>query len=861
MNEHVDLDPVDLTNCDREPIHQIGAIQNFGALIAVTTDGMIAHRSANFAEMLSLSEPPEIGTQLSALFTPEAMSAIGRASGMLNDPESVERLFAVHLVGGKGPFDCAIHNTDGLTVIEFEPSASDEMDRQLRSLQPILRQLERSDDLLELCQQAADRLRDLLGFDRVMVYRFQADESGAVIAESVEEGYDSFHGLRYPRTDIPQQARRLYLRNRFRIISDTLAEPVPIEPQIRAEGEPLDLSMSTLRAVSPIHIEYLINMGVRASLSISIVIDGKLWGLFACHHYAPKVLPYSLRTAAELFSELFSLTAERTIGKERASVQDAGRSLHDQLMRAIAGGEALVEALPTLRPIIKRAIPHDGISAYVDGEYRALGAAPDESEFMALMPALNSSATSRTIASDSLKKRIPAAAAFADRAVGALIIPVSRSPRDYVILWRRELKQTVTWAGNPEKPVELGPNGARLTPRKSFEAWQQSVTGKSAEWTEVELGLVESLRVTLLEVILRVTDELATERAKAQRQQELLIAELNHRVRNILNLIRGLINQSRHEAVNVDEFARLIGGRINALASAHDNITRENWSPASVTELIETEAEAYVSGKLDRISIVGDEALVSPEAYTVLALVIHEMMTNSAKYGSLCDKSGSLSVEIACDDSGMTICWKETGGPPVRAPERRGFGSTIIEKSIPFELNGRAELDFKLSGVEAEFWIPGRFITHKGRIDAASMAERARPNRKDTGMQGETIETLPSRVLLVEDGMIIAMDTEETLRDLGVAEVTIAAKVSTALKELEAESYDLAVLDYNLGTESSEPVAAKLNELGVPFWLATGYGEMADRLEEIGALGVLTKPYGKDELRRMLGKYSEIAKN
>jgi two-component sensor histidine kinase/CheY-like chemotaxis protein len=429
-----------------------------------------------------------------------------------------------------------------------------------------------------------------------------------------------------------------------------------------------------------------------------------------------------------------------------------------------------------------------------------------------------------------------------------------------VILWRRELKQTVTWAGNPEKPVELGPNGARLTPRKSFEAWQQSVTGKSAEWTEVELGLVESLRVTLLEVILRVTDELATERAKAQRQQELLIAELNHRVRNILNLIRGLINQSRHEAINVDEFARLIGGRINALASAHDNITRENWSPASVTELIETEAEAYVSGKLDRISIVGDEALVSPEAYTVLALVIHEMMTNSAKYGSLCDKSGRLAVEIACDESGMTICWKETGGPPVRAPERRGFGSTIIEKSIPFELNGRAELDFKLSGVEAEFWIPGRFITHKGRIDAASMAERARPNRKDTGMQGETIETLPSRVLLVEDGMIIAMDTEETLRDLGVVEVTIAAKVSSALKELEAESYDLAVLDYNLGTESSEPVAAKLNELGVPFWLATGYGEMADRLEEIGALGVLTKPYGKDELRRMLCKYSEIAK-
>ena len=858
MNEYVDIDKVDLNNCDREPIHQIGAIQNFGALIAVTTDGMIAHRSANFAEILKTTKLPEIGSQLSALFTPEAMSLIGRASGLLHDASSVERLFGVHLVGGKGPFDCAIHASAGLTVIEIEPSASEEMDRQLRMLQPILRQLERSSDLDDLCQQAADRLRDLLGFDRVMVYRFQPDESGAVIAESVEDGYESFHGLRYPRTDIPQQARRLYLRNRFRIISDTLAEPVPIEPGMRADGAPLDLSMSTLRAVSPIHIEYLINMGVRASLSISIVVEGKLWGLFACHHYAPRVLPYSLRTAAELFSELFSLSAERMIGKERSSVQEAGGELHDQLMRAIAGGESLIEALPTLRPIIRRAIPHDGISAYVDGEYRAVGTAPSEDEFMALMPSLNASASSRTIASDNLSARIPKASAFADRAVGAIIIPVSRSPRDYVVLWRRELKQTVTWAGNPEKPVEAGPNGTRLTPRKSFEAWQQSVTGKSAEWTEVECRLVESLRVTLLEVILRVTDELANERAKAQRQQELLIAELNHRVRNILNLIRGLINQSRHEAVNVDEFARLIGGRINALASAHDNITRENWSAASVTELIETEAEAYVSGKLDRISIVGDEALVSPEAYTVLALVIHEMMTNSAKYGSLCDQSGRLSVEIACDESGMTICWKEAGGPPVRAPERRGFGSTIIEKSIPFELNGRAELDFRLSGVEAEFWIPGRFITHKGRIDTSSAQERARPNRKAPSGEALPKGGAPGRVLLVEDGMIIAMDTEETLRDLGVADVKIAAKVSSALKELEGESFDLAVLDYNLGTESSEPVALKLTEMGVPFWLATGYGEMADRLEEIGALGVLTKPYGKDELRQMLDTFAEM---
>ena len=173
-------------------------------------------------------------------------------------------------------------------------------------------------------------------------------------------------------------------------------------------------------------------------------------------------------------------------------------------------------------------------------------------------------------------------------------------------------------------------------------------------------------------------------------------------------------------------------------------------------------------------------------------------------------------------------------------------------------MNGRADLDFKLSGVEAEFWIPGRFITRKGRIDEKQAVRRDRPNRKEGLSDSEAVGALPGHVLIVEDGMIIAMDTEETLRDLGVAEVTIAAKVSTALKALEGTQFDLAVLDYNLGTESSEPVARKLVELGVPFWLATGYGEMADKLEEIGAQGVLTKPYGKDELRRMLGKFGEL---
>lgn len=844
--------PVDLTNCDREPIHRLGMIQDFGALLALTGDWMVAHRSANFAEMLALDAAPAPGDPVGTLFSSDAIALLSKAASLLDGSDDVERLFNIDLVGNEQCFDCALHASGGLTIIEIEPHEEDHIDRQLRLVQPVMRALEKAADIVSLCQIAAEQLRGLLEFDRVMVYRFRSDESGEVVAEALAEGIDSFLGLNYPRTDIPQQARELYIRNRFRIISDVRAAPVPIEPGVGDDGEPIDLSLSTLRSVSPVHIEYLTNMGVEASLSISIVVGGKLWGLFACHHYAPRVLPYTLRTGAELFSELFSLAVERSQGRQQTELVALGRELHDRLMRAVVGGQSLIEALPTLRPIIQRSLPHNGISAYVEGIYQGIGSAPTEEEFHALRPQLNAAAPSTVIASQQLSERFDKAQAFADRAAGALIIPVSRSPRDYVVLWRKELQQTVEWAGDPEKPVEPGPDGDRLSPRRSFASWKQTVSGRSAAWTEGELRLAENLRVTLIEVILRLTDEVAAERAKAQQQQELLIAELNHRVRNILNLIRGLINQSRHDAVSIDEFAGLVGGRINALAAAHDNITRQNWSPASLRELIGTEAEAYVSGKMERVRITGDDAMVAPEAYTVLALVIHEMMTNSAKYGSLCDRSGTLAIEVDCDDSGMTLCWKERGGPPVKPPERRGFGSTIIEKSIPFELNGRAQLDYRLSGVEAEFWVPGRFVTCREEGDQAAPPARSRKPR-DRG--ADTLTTAIGSMLLVEDSMIIALDTEESLRELGVNNVVVQSSVGAALAALEETRFDLALLDYNLGSESSEPVAERLKALGVPFWMATGYGEMADQLDEMGASGLLVKPYGREELARILTEF------
>ena len=330
----------------------------------------------------------------------------------------------------------------------------------------------------------------------------------------------------------------------------------------------------------------------------------------------------------------------------------------------------------------------------------------------------------------------------------------------------------------------------------------------------------------------------------------MLIAELNHRVRNILNLIRGLVNQSRDEADDTRSLVEIIGGRINALANAHDNITRENWSPASMKALIRNEAEAYLGQKRNRLAVDGSDVLVKPEAYTVLALVIHEMMTNSAKYGSLSDSSGELTITLSRNDGGdLLIAWREAGGPPVKAPTRRGFGTTIITQSIPFELGGDADIRYEIGGVEADFCVPEKYLTQGDAEDGDIKANES----GSVSVSGDTEEvSRPEYVMLVEDSMIIAIDSEHLLKDLGVARVEVVSSVKQALELLDGPAPDMAILDFNLGDETSEPIARKLKSKGVPFVLATGYGDLSDQFEKIGALSVLQKPYGKRELEMAL---------
>lgn len=839
---------VDLTNCDREPIHQLGSIQPIGMLIAVTSDWIIA-RAANAPAIIDTPDLDLIGLPLRELCDDEAIHTLRNRLTLLHGPDAVERLFGIALLRDRSTlFDCALHMSAGHIVIEIEPSADTDHADPSSLIRSMMGRLDHSADMRGFFREGARQVRAITGFDRVMVYRFDRDGSGEVVAEAARAGIGSFLDLRYPASDIPRQARALYLRMPFRIIADIDAPPAPIVPALDEAGEPLDLSLSVLRAVSPIHIEYLRNMGVAASMSISIIVGGQLWGLFACHHYSPRCPSFDRRTVAELFGSMFALKLESRERRETADYEMRARAAGDRLLSAMAGDAALIDDPAWIGSMISETVPCDGVAIWLDGRMALSGKTPPASAIPTLVRRLNAMAASRAYSTDSIYKLMPEAEAYAADASGVLAIPISRSPRDYVMLFREEQIRTVKWAGDPHKPATLGPNGARLTPRESFAAWSQEVRCRSLPFTDAEMRVAETLRASLIEVVLRLSEEAQGERRRASERQELLIAELNHRVRNILALIRGLVRQSRSPGMSAEDYIRLLDGRIGALARAHDQITQDNWGPARLAPLIETEAAAFLAGKGERVEAKGPAVLLLPAAFTTLALVIHELVTNSAKYGSLSD-SGTVSVEWSFDgDGNLLIDWRETGGPAVKAPTRQGFGTTIIQRSIPYDLGGKADVNYRVTGLEAHFCVPARHVV-------PGETAVGRPSPVTGASAGSAKEQQPTviegSVLLVEDSLIIAMDAEDILTQLGAARVTTVANLAEAFAEIDRGLPDLAILDINLGSETSLPVAQKLRAAGVRFAFATGYGDQLVLPDDLADTPVVSKPYTLASLRAL----------
>ncbi|MGU3495636.1 HWE histidine kinase domain-containing protein [Xanthobacteraceae bacterium A53D] len=831
---------VDLTNCDREPIHIPGSIQPQGCLIACAADAVTIERhSTNAAEMLGLPAGSINGARLDTIVGPKIAHDLRNALTSVSDPARPALLLGVEINGRA--FDIAVHRHKGAAIIELEPPPSGKQMSPVELARALVSQLSRLQDEKQLLRRTTRLVQALLGYHRVMIYRFEHDGAGKVVSEAKTGELESFLGQYFPASDIPKQARELYRKNTLRIVSDTAGHFIPIDPVLDASGEPLDLSFSHLRSVSPIHCEYLRNMGVSASMSLSIIVGGELWGLIACHHYAPRVLSMSERIGAEMFGEFFSLHLEAVNQRAKLETATRARTTLDGLLRHASRHMDLPDLLGSTLPDFRALMPCDGIGLWINGRWSGDGTTPPETAIPALARFVAGGGDGRVWATHALGQVLPEAAAYSPDVSGVLAISLSQRQQDYLFYFRKEVVQTLDWAGNPDKHYQTGIHGDRLTPRKSFAIWKQTVEGQSTPWTAADREIAEAARTALVEIVLRHNELLADERSKAEVRQRLLNEELNHRVKNILALIKSLISHPVAPDTGLDTYIETLAGRIKALAHAHDQVVRGDGG-GLLGDLLAAELSPY----RDSSSVVldGPTALLDARAFSVMALVLHELATNAAKYGALTVGEGRLDVTwSALEDGACEILWTESNGPPVRPPSRRGFGTVLVDRSVPYDLNGESSVDYLLSGLKARFLIPARYVSWPAGTAAVEAAPAARNPQAGARPMLSDLD-----VLLVEDQLLIAMDVEAMLLTHGVGMVETAGSSAEAIRKLVQFHPDAAVLDVNLGTGTSVPVAHELRRRGIPFVFASGYADLSMIPPELADVPLARKPYDADAL-------------
>ncbi|WP_183998186.1 HWE histidine kinase domain-containing protein [Rhizobium wenxiniae] len=839
-----DRSKVDLTNCDREPIHIPGSIQPHGAMIVLSDNGLVSFVSENISQFLGETNRDYLGAELSDVVGNTVAHDIGNAIAGAGSGHTAGVILKAKVGESDKLADITVHRYAERTFLEFEPPASvEDTEVALHLTQSLVRRVDSYSQFDPLFKAVARLVRAMLGYDRVMVYRFLHNGAGRVVAEAKDPSLGSFLGQHFPVSDIPVQARKLYVENWVRVIGDASFVPVPLVPGIKDGEREVDLSFSHLRSVSPIHCEYLRNMGVAASMSISIVVDGELWGLIACHHNTPKNLSIPLRVATELFAQYFSLHVGTIEHRTQKAAAAATRGRLDAIIEDVNPHVPVEITLREKLGEFSSLVDSDGAGLWSRGQWSAYGVTPPDDDVADLM-ALVSENAGRNIW-DTQSMRDEFGERYGTRVAGLMAIPISVSSPDYLVMFRSEEAHQIEWAGEPRKHEVLNENERRLSPRGSFDTWREDVRHKSLPWTSADIVIADSIRSYVRDVMLSHNDATEEQRIKTESQRVLLNSELNHRVKNILALVKSIATQTGANAASVEDYAKSFEGRLRALSFAHDQ-SFSGTGGGELHDLVEAEAGMHRFAQMpDRIRIEGEPLGLTERAFGVFALLLHEMMTNAAKYGGLSVPSGSLKISWKLADSGdCELHWIESGGPEVVAPKRRGFGSKLIEKTISHDLEGTVDIDFAKEGLEARIVLP--------KAHLREVAARSEDFNIKAAVPPQPINEL--NVLLVEDQSLIAMDTEELLREMGASTVWIAPTVPTALGSIDKHKPDCAVLDLNLGHTTSEEVAIRLEELAIPYVFATGYRDSVTIPDGLAHVPVVRKPVAYETLAFALNK-------
>jgi light-regulated signal transduction histidine kinase (bacteriophytochrome) len=699
----------DLTNCDLEPIHIPGSIQPHGVLLVVDRQDLSIEQSAGNTKLL-LGVDPEglIGLLLPALLDRDTLAfAVAHLVAPLVHIAPVVRLGVV-LRSSAIAQDLTL-SADGRTVLlEFEPArrAASTAGDPIAQLKTLLSSLADTATVEECCKAAAVALRTATAFDRAMVYRFEPDETGVVIAEDLEPGMEPYLGLHYPASDVPQQAREMYKRNWLRAIPDVHYLPASLRPpQNPRSGGPIDMSNCGLRSVSPIHLEYLRNMGTAATLVTSVICNGRLWGLLVLHHQTPHYVASDMRVACETFAQVFSLQIEAKALLDLSTKRIAARGIREAVVSRLSGSADIAQELAS-RDLLEY-VDATGIAVFVSGRLCTAGFVPAAADLTLLMQWLDR-VNRPAFSTDCLQEEYPAAAAYADRVSGLLAVSIARNSRDYVLWFRAEYETTVRWAGDPTKPVVVGDHGWRLTPRGSFAEWLGLKRMHSVPWSEVELEAADALRINLLENALKAADRSLLDRERAYQRLNLLLSELDHRVRTALGKIEVMVTEAGKTTVSMHSFTTALRHRIQAMTQAHTLLAEGKWVGTSLRTLIEEDVAPATPGQKKRIFISGDDLFLSPLETLALSMVLHELLTNALKHGALSAEQGRVAVDWDMDiaKDGLRIHWRETGGPKLQPAVTSGTGIDLITQTIEHDLRGRVDFAFAPEGLNCTLRLP-----------------------------------------------------------------------------------------------------------------------------------------------------------
>jgi chemotaxis family two-component system sensor kinase Cph1 len=523
----------DLTSCDREPIHIPGAIQPHGVLLALHEPELtITQVSENVADHFGRRVEDVLTRPLASLLDDASVAEVRVALGHHGSDVNPLRLAGCgkHWTG-------VVHRHEGAVIVEFERAcdAAAEQDVQ-RALRRVLTGLQSVDSLPELCQGIVEQVRYMTGFERVVLYRFDEEGHGHVDAEAKEAALDPYLGLHYPASDIPSQARQLYLRNWTRLIPDARYTPSRLRPALRSDtGVPLDLSFAVLRSVSPIHLEYLANMGVRAAMSISLVVRDRLWGLISClNHTQPRHIEYALSSACEVLGRLASLQIAALEQREAAESRAARRGTQSVLTDAMRDSENLLEGLLARPAELLSLVDATGAAVASAGTCLTCGDTPDRTLIAALVEWLDARESGQPFATGSLPALFPAATRANEVASGLLTFALPGTPTRRLLWFRPEMPSTVHWGGDPRKPVETD-DRMRIHPRRSFALWKEEVRLRSSPWNASAIEAAQDLRRSAVEVDLEhqlVREQLAV------RARDDLVAVVSHDLKNPLGVIQ-----------------------------------------------------------------------------------------------------------------------------------------------------------------------------------------------------------------------------------------------------------------------------------------------------------------------------------